>query len=325
MPAGVVALVPDSQEASPALEPVAAGLPAPSNDRIWLRLRNATSNEQLAERLSVPEERLAQLNDVNEDHRYDAGDWLVIPSKAESSIAKVLVLDPASARRTPPLEAPPPAEDSPVVRFGDTVFKIAQRYGMTLTDLLRLNPGLETARLVVGSPIRLAQSSSLRPRMVLGLRPSASGGLSWPEMPGFGSEQNPNDALKSSPAGWIWPTRGMFTSGYGWRWGRMHKGIDIANNVGTTVVAAKAGRVSFAGWHDGGYGYLVTLQHEDGSRSLYAHNSRLLVRDGEEVRQGQSISQMGSTGRSTGPHLHFEIHPAQKGAANPLTFLPPRA
>jgi murein DD-endopeptidase MepM/ murein hydrolase activator NlpD len=91
------------------------------------------------------------------------------------------------------------------------------------------------------------------------------------------------------------------------------------------VVAAKAGRVAFSGWHDGGYGYLVTIAHDDGSRSLYAHNSRLLVREGEEVRQGQAISQMGSTGRSTGPHLHFEIHPPQRGAANPLVFLPPRA
>jgi murein DD-endopeptidase MepM/ murein hydrolase activator NlpD len=117
----------------------------------------------------------------------------------------------------------------------------------------------------------------------------------------------------------------MFTSGYGWRWGRMHKGIDVANNVGTPVVASKAGRVVFAGWHDGGYGYLVTIAHADGSRSLYGHNSSLLVREGQEVDQGQTISQMGSTGRSTGPHLHFEIHPAGSGAMNPLAFLPPRA
>jgi murein DD-endopeptidase MepM/ murein hydrolase activator NlpD len=117
----------------------------------------------------------------------------------------------------------------------------------------------------------------------------------------------------------------MFSSGYGWRWGRMHKGIDIANNVGTPIVAAKDGVVSFSGWHSGGYGYLVTISHDDGSRSLYAHNSRLLVQPGDPVRQGDQIALMGSTGRSTGPHLHFEIHPAGRGAANPLQFLPQRA
>jgi murein DD-endopeptidase MepM/ murein hydrolase activator NlpD len=117
----------------------------------------------------------------------------------------------------------------------------------------------------------------------------------------------------------------MFSSGYGWRWGRMHKGIDVANNVGTPIVAAKSGRVTFSGWDDGGYGYKVLVQHEDGSQSLYAHNSRLAVRVGQTVEQGQLVSYMGSTGRSTGPHLHFEIHPPGRGAINPLQLLPPRA
>lgn len=325
VPLAVGALVPDSQQSAPDLEPLVAALPSPSSERVWVRVRSAITNEDLATRLSISEERLAELNDVNEDHRYDSGDWLVLPSQKVRSAKQLASLDTSDLRRTPPLHIPPPIEESAVVRFGDTVFKIAQRYGLTLSELLKLNPGMETARLVVGSPIRLAQSAPMRPRMVLGLRPSGSGGISWPELPGFGSNQDFGIDGSPSATGWIWPTRGLFTSGFGWRWGRMHKGIDIANNVGTNVVAAKAGRVAFSGWHDGGYGYLVTLEHPDGSRSLYAHNSRLLVREGEEVAQGQPISQMGSTGRSTGPHLHFEIHPPQSGAANPLGFLPPRA
>ncbi|MEB3322952.1 MAG: M23 family metallopeptidase, partial [Synechococcaceae cyanobacterium] len=88
---------------------------------------------------------------------------------------------------------------------------------------------------------------------------------------------------------WIWPTKGVFTSGYGWRWGRMHKGIDVANNVGTPIVAARSGRVTYAGWHDGGYGYLVEITHDDGSLTLYAHNSRILVRVGEMVGQIQVV------------------------------------
>jgi murein DD-endopeptidase MepM/ murein hydrolase activator NlpD len=219
----------------------------------------------------------------------------------------------------------PPGRD--VVRFGDTLLKIAQRHGLTLTELLRLNPGLQTARLVVGTQVLVANSATPRVASVLGLKPVGSGGVSWPELPDYGEggrqPQPPSGSTISRP--WVWPTKGVFTSGYGWRWGRMHKGIDVANNVGTPIVAAREGQVIFSGWSDGGYGYLVEISHPDGSRTLYAHNSRLMVRKGDVVRQGQTISLMGSTGRSTGPHLHFEIHPPGKGAANPMQFLPPRA
>ncbi|MGG6237207.1 peptidoglycan DD-metalloendopeptidase family protein [Nodosilinea sp. AN01ver1] len=124
--------------------------------------------------------------------------------------------------------------------------------------------------------------------------------------------------------GFVWPTQGVFTSGYGWRWGRMHRGIDIAGPVGTPVVAAASGVVVRSGWNSGGYGNLVDIRHADGSMTRYAHNSRLLVREGQQVSQGQQISEMGSTGYSTGPHLHFEIHPANSGAVNPMAYLPSR-
>ncbi len=122
--------------------------------------------------------------------------------------------------------------------------------------------------------------------------------------------------------GFIWPAKGVFTSGYGWRWGRMHRGIDIAAPIGTPIVAAAEGKVVTAGWNSGGYGNLLKLQHADGSLTLYAHNKRLLVRTGQRVEQGQRIAEMGSTGRSTGPHLHFEIHPNGRAAVNPVAFLP---
>ena len=122
--------------------------------------------------------------------------------------------------------------------------------------------------------------------------------------------------------GYIWPTKGVFTSGYGWRWGRMHKGIDIAAPIGTPIVAAADGVVTFSGWNSGGYGNLVDIRHEDGSLTRYAHNSRNLVKRGQKVRQGQLIAEMGSTGRSTGPHLHFEIRKPGQGAINPKALLP---
>lgn len=121
--------------------------------------------------------------------------------------------------------------------------------------------------------------------------------------------------------GYIWPARGVLTSGYGWRWGRMHRGIDVAAPVGTPVVAAAAGVVQYSGWNSGGYGYMVDIRHPDGSMTRYGHNSRLLVRVGQEVAQGEQIAAMGSTGYSTGPHVHFEVHLPNQGAVNPATYL----
>ncbi|MGB2925282.1 MAG: peptidoglycan DD-metalloendopeptidase family protein [Limnothrix sp.] len=135
---------------------------------------------------------------------------------------------------------------------------------------------------------------------------------------------NPDEYLPGSAVfnGYIWPAKGVLTSGYGRRWGRMHKGIDIAAPVGTPIFAAAGGEVVSAGWNSGGYGNLVKIKHQDESVTLYAHNSRILVRNGQQVKQGQQIAAMGSTGFSTGPHLHFELHKQGQGAKNPVAFLP---
>lgn len=129
-------------------------------------------------------------------------------------------------------------------------------------------------------------------------------------------------APSTSSTGYIWPAKGTLTSGYGWRWGRMHKGIDIANSTGTPIYAVADGIVEKAGWNSGGYGNLVDIRHADGSMTRYGHNSKLLVQAGQQVQQGQTIALMGSTGFSTGPHTHFEIHAAGKGAVNPIALLP---
>jgi murein DD-endopeptidase MepM/ murein hydrolase activator NlpD len=123
---------------------------------------------------------------------------------------------------------------------------------------------------------------------------------------------------------YIWPAKGVLTSGYGWRWGRMHKGIDVANSTGTAIYASAPGIVEKAGWNKGGYGNLVEIRHPDGSITRYGHNSKVLVSQGQQVQQGDTIALMGSTGFSTGPHSHFEIHPSGKGAVNPIAMLPPR-
>ena len=138
------------------------------------------------------------------------------------------------------------------------------------------------------------------------------------------TEDNPSFPSNSAATGYIWPAKGVLTSGYGWRWGRMHRGIDIANSTGTPIYAASAGVVEKAGWNKGGYGNLVDIRHDDGSLTRYGHNSRILVQAGQRVEQGQTIAAMGSTGFSTGPHTHFEVHPSGKSAVNPIAFLPAR-
>lgn len=144
------------------------------------------------------------------------------------------------------------------------------------------------------------------------------------DIPNLPPLSSPEEYLPENPVfnGYIWPAKGTLTSGYGWRWGRMHKGIDIAAPVGTPIMAAASGEVVFAGWNSGGYGNLVKLKHHDGSITFYAHNHRVLVSNGQKVKQGQLIAEMGSTGRSTGPHLHFEIRPEGSAAINPMARLP---
>jgi murein DD-endopeptidase MepM/ murein hydrolase activator NlpD len=122
-----------------------------------------------------------------------------------------------------------------------------------------------------------------------------------------------------SAAGFIWPVNGPVTSGYGWRWGRMHEGIDIAASTGTPIWAAAAGTVIHAGWL-GGYGNLVVVDHGNGLATAYAHASAILVGVGQSVSQGETIALIGSTGNSSGPHLHFEVR-VNGAAVDPLLYL----
>jgi murein DD-endopeptidase MepM/ murein hydrolase activator NlpD len=128
------------------------------------------------------------------------------------------------------------------------------------------------------------------------------------------------DAGRVSAAGLVWPVRGRVTSEFGWRWGRMHQGIDIAAPTGTPIIAAKRGVVIHAG-PMGGYGNCVIVDHGGGFTTVYAHQSRVGARNGQAVEQRQVIGYVGSTGHSTGPHLHFETR-VNGSAQNPRRYLP---
>ena len=117
----------------------------------------------------------------------------------------------------------------------------------------------------------------------------------------------------------IWPVRGPITSRFGPRGGRLHAGLDIGVSTGTPVRAADSGRVVISGWQ-GGYGNFICLQHTGRLTTCYGHNSSLRVRKGQAVRKGGVIAKSGSTGNSTGPHVHFETR-VNGRPVDPMRFL----
>jgi murein DD-endopeptidase MepM/ murein hydrolase activator NlpD len=195
-----------------------------------------------------------------------------------------------------------------VVAAGDTVSAIASRHGVAQDDIIELNGLVDPDHLEVGQRLFLYGVEEVVRRL-----PKKSGAPTIP--PKSGGSELPALA---------WPmTEGVVSSGFGERWGRPHKGIDIAAPEGTPIYAAADGEVVFAEASDGGYGKLVIIEHPGGCLTVYAHNSRILVDEGQTVRQGAPIAEVGSTGRSTGPHLHFEIR-IDANAVDPLIHLPAR-
>lgn len=122
-----------------------------------------------------------------------------------------------------------------------------------------------------------------------------------------------------SASGFSWPINGTITSPFGPRWGRLHAGLDIAAGFGTPIRAAAAGTVTYAGWM-GGYGYLVVIEHGGGVATAYAHQQRIYASVGQTLARGEVLGEVGSTGNSTGPHVHFEVR-VNGTAVDPFGYL----
>jgi murein DD-endopeptidase MepM/ murein hydrolase activator NlpD len=166
------------------------------------------------------------------------------------------------------------------VEEGDTLFAIAHRYRVELADLLKVNAGVVAERILPGQELALPASAI--------------------SLTGANREVQPFQGL------FDWPLDGPLTSPFGPRWGRFHAGIDFAAALGTPIRAARDGTITQAGELND-YGLAITLTHADGTQTLYGHCSILRVKVGDWVKAGQVIGEVGSTGLSTGPHLHFEI------------------
>jgi murein DD-endopeptidase MepM/ murein hydrolase activator NlpD len=199
------------------------------------------------------------------------------------------------------------------VKRGDTVWDIAVKYRIDATKIADRNGLGEQAMLQPGDVLMLPGA---QPIAVVSQAPTQTVSR------GSSGSSRASTSTATSSGGFIWPVRGWISSGYGQREDEFHKGIDIAVSIGTPVHAAMSGNVIYAasGWN-GGYGTLVIIDHGNGYVTKYAHNSRLNVSVGDYVKQGAVVSYSGSTGHSTGPHVHFEIY--KNGATrNPRSYLP---
>jgi murein DD-endopeptidase MepM/ murein hydrolase activator NlpD len=219
-------------------------------------------------------------------------------------------------------DAATPLRNPLLARTGETTSPRAStpRASNIANRVSRAQPAAEQSGASIDS--ELLAAAPLSPDAYIPAQRSAEPQVVSPDMPLL---PDAGEYLPEAPNrfnGYIWPARGTVTSQFGWRWGRMHNGVDVAGPVGTPVVAAAPGVIEQAGWNSGGFGNLVEIRHADGSMTRYAHNNSLNVSAGQTVAQGQQIAEMGSTGYSTGPHLHFEVHPDGGAAVNPVAFLP---
>lgn len=227
------------------------------------------------------------------------------------------------------------------LKKGETLYHLSKIYFVTVQALLKTNQIRNPKRLAVGTPVRippvdykaglvrtyqvkasdtatrLMAQYSLQPWQFKRLNPGGTDKMN----PGtiiFVPRELPNRAQYSAFANLIFPVRGLISSRYGFRWGRMHYGLDLAAPTGTRVYAAASGKVIFAGWL-GSYGLLVKIDHGQ-YVTYYGHLSRILVNRGERVGQGDPIARVGSTGRAYGSHLHFEVERNGR-KLNPVQFL----
>lgn len=208
---------------------------------------------------------------------------------------------------------------------GDTVEGIAARYEIRVQDVTRLT---EEGLLQIGERLLLRGAKPLvertrvevASRQAEGRRAPASDPEPARTVAVAPTPEPPTPVAHTPSSGWIWPVQVpilQFTE-FGAEGG--HLGLDMAAAAGTPVMAARSGTVVSAGWHDG-YGWNVIIDHGDGIKTRYAHGSQLYVSVGDWVEQGQVLLPMGSTGRSTGPHLHFEV--IMNGhVVNPRGYLP---
>ena len=212
---------------------------------------------------------------------------------------------------------PAPSQESRVhvVKSGETLYRISQHYGTTVDAIVRANRIHDVRELQIGQRLWIPAAPSAAALL------SGNGGrgparVSAARFGAIDPRGRTTGELRFS-----WPLRGDVSSVYGFRKGAHHDGVDIPARHGTPVRASESGRVIYSDARLSGYGNIIIVKHAGEFSTVYAHNKRNLVREGDFVEKGQIIAEVGDTGRTTAPHLHFEIR--RNGAPNdPLHYLP---
>lgn len=206
-------------------------------------------------------------------------------------------------------EAPESAAESAgvthILQPGENLYRLSRFYGVPVEAIVRANQIADVTKLEIGQRIWI---------------PGAKRGPTDESLAVAGPGLSPQSARD---LGLIWPVKGRPSSLFGQRNGRGHDGIDIPAKPGTLIHAAAAGRVIHSGGGLGDYGRVVIIKHEGYYSTVYAHNRRNRVEEGDFVEKGDVIGEVGSSGNATGPHVHFEVRRNRK-PIDPLLFLPSR-
>ena len=203
------------------------------------------------------------------------------------------------------------------VSKGQTLYAIAKTYGVSVQDLQRRNGIASPQSLATGRHIWIpgAFRVLIVPVTADSSSPAQAKGKS------VTAKAKRKSVAVQSKHRLQWPVPGgVLTSRYGKRRGKKHDGIDIGARRGTEIRAAAGGTVKFSGWGPTGYGLMVIIKHPHSLTTVYAHNSKNLVKKGQRVRRGEVIALIGKTGRATGPHVHFEVR-NDTHARNPLNYM----
>lgn len=211
------------------------------------------------------------------------------------------------------------------VKKGETLYSIAKTYGVSVKEIVEINNISDPSMIKEGQVIFIPGARTEKhPEM--GEKPQAARNVPVKKEGVSRKESQPpsSEEFKGVEGiNFIWPVDGEIISGFGIRNGVPHDGIDIKAPEGTPIRAAYDGKVIYSGDELKGYGNLIIIKHPGDYATVYAHNRINYVRDGDFVRKGQIIGEVGKTGNATTPHLHFEIRWKAK-PQNPVLLLPPQ-
>jgi murein DD-endopeptidase MepM/ murein hydrolase activator NlpD len=260
--------------------------------------------------LDTYQELAARVNNYTRIYRTEAGDTLERIARRyqvdPELVAVMNYLEPEAALNPGQfLVLPHEREQTYTVVAGDSLWSIARHFGTTVTGLAAANGIADARALKIGTVLTI---------------PGTPGGVPVTRAENMAATHVLPASRSLTASLFLWPLVGAITSGFGWRGNEFHHGLDVAAATGDYIRAAWSGIVNFSGWGNGIYGRMVKIDHGNGLETVYAHNSRNLVKVGEYVEAGANIATVGSTGNASGPHLHFEVREKGK-AVNPERFL----